>query len=180
MSGWGRWEGGWASGWVEAVQRNAPRQGMGRQGGGVWQVGTPAASPSASPATPQVQRTTPTPMHSAHLVRASPKSQILRSQVALSRMLEGLRSRCSTEAEWMYLRPRRICGCPTGSRRPTGVQQRLVGRVSPGQQRSCSAWQAAPTPTTPTAPPTILNRLTALPGTQSTAGGRRRGAAWSG
>ena len=44
-----------------------------------------------------------------HLVRASPKSQILRSQVALSSRLEGLRSRCSTEAECRYLRPRSSC-----------------------------------------------------------------------
>ena len=33
----------------------------------------------------------------------------LRSQLALSRMLEGLRSRWRTLAEWMYLRPLRIC-----------------------------------------------------------------------
>ena len=48
------------------------------------------------------------PRQHTHLVRASPKSQILRSQVALSSRFEGLRSRCSTAAEWMYLRPRRI------------------------------------------------------------------------
>ena len=35
----------------------------------------------------------------------SPKSQILRSQLELIKRLEGLRSRCNTLAEWMYLRP---------------------------------------------------------------------------
>mmetsp|Transcript_36652 Transcript_36652/g.90504 ORF Transcript_36652/g.90504 Transcript_36652/m.90504 type:complete len:280 (-) Transcript_36652:472-1311(-) len=39
------------------------------------------------------------------LVRARPKSQILRSQLALSSRLEGFRSRCSTLALWMYFRP---------------------------------------------------------------------------
>lgn len=36
--------------------------------------------------------------------RASPKSQILSSQSALTSRLPGLRSRCRTEAEWMYCR----------------------------------------------------------------------------
>jgi hypothetical protein len=40
--------------------------------------------------------------------RARPKSQILSSQSALTSRLPGLRSRCSTLAEWMYLRPHRI------------------------------------------------------------------------
>ena len=38
----------------------------------------------------------------------SPKSQILRSLLELIKRLEGLRSRCNTLAEWMYLRPRKI------------------------------------------------------------------------
>ena len=42
--------------------------------------------------------------------RARPKSQILRSQVAFSSRLLGLRSRCSTLAVWTYLSPRRISG----------------------------------------------------------------------
>ena len=44
----------------------------------------------------------------AYLVLARPKSQILRSQLALSRRLLGLRSRWRTLAEWMYFSPRRI------------------------------------------------------------------------
>lgn len=39
------------------------------------------------------------------LVLASPKSQILRSQLAFSRMLLGLRSLCRTFALWMYFSP---------------------------------------------------------------------------
>ncbi len=39
-------------------------------------------------------------------MRARPKSQIFRSQFSLMRMLEGLRSRWTTPAEWTYLRPR--------------------------------------------------------------------------
>jgi hypothetical protein len=39
---------------------------------------------------------------------ASPKSQILSSQSALTSRLPGLRSRCSTFAEWMYFRPHSI------------------------------------------------------------------------
>lgn len=39
-------------------------------------------------------------------MRARPKSQILRSQFSLTRMLEGLRSRWTTPAEWTYFRPR--------------------------------------------------------------------------
>lgn len=46
----------------------------------------------------------------AHFVLASPKSQILRSQEALSSRLLGLRSRCSTLAVCTYLRPRSTCG----------------------------------------------------------------------
>jgi hypothetical protein len=37
----------------------------------------------------------------------SPEST-LRSQFSLTRMLDGLRSRCTTPAEWTYLNPRRI------------------------------------------------------------------------
>ena len=40
--------------------------------------------------------------------RASPKSHTFRSQLPLSSRLDGLRSRCSTCAEWMYLSARRI------------------------------------------------------------------------
>jgi hypothetical protein len=40
--------------------------------------------------------------------RANPKSQIFRSQFEFSRMLDGLRSRCSTSAEWMYFSAHRI------------------------------------------------------------------------
>lgn len=39
-------------------------------------------------------------------MRARPKSQILRSQFSLTRMLLGLRSRWTTPAECTYLRPR--------------------------------------------------------------------------
>ena len=42
-------------------------------------------------------------------MRASPKSQIFRSQVAFSSRLLGFRSRCSTLAECTYFSPRRIC-----------------------------------------------------------------------
>ena len=45
---------------------------------------------------------------SGSATRARPKSQILRSQVVFSSRFEGLRSRCNTFAECMYLRPRRI------------------------------------------------------------------------
>jgi hypothetical protein len=41
-------------------------------------------------------------------MRARPKSQILRSQFSLTRMLLGFRSRWTTPAEWTYFRPR--CG----------------------------------------------------------------------
>src|SRR3954451_12553768 len=40
--------------------------------------------------------------------RARPKSQTLRSQLALRRRLDGLRSRCSTFAECIALRARRV------------------------------------------------------------------------
>jgi hypothetical protein len=40
--------------------------------------------------------------------RASPKSQILSSQLAFSSRLLGFRSRWITFAEWMNLSPRRI------------------------------------------------------------------------
>lgn len=40
--------------------------------------------------------------------RARPKSQTLRSQLALSNRLDGLRSRCSTFAECMALRARSV------------------------------------------------------------------------
>jgi hypothetical protein len=40
--------------------------------------------------------------------RARPKSQTLRSQLALRRRLEGLRSRWITSAEWRALRARRV------------------------------------------------------------------------
>ena len=40
--------------------------------------------------------------------RAPPRRRTLRSQLPLSRMLLGLRSRWRTLAEWMYLSPRRI------------------------------------------------------------------------
>src|SRR5436189_653923 len=40
--------------------------------------------------------------------RARPKSQTFRSQFALRRRLDGLRSRCSTFAECMALRARRV------------------------------------------------------------------------
>lgn len=43
----------------------------------------------------------------SELVRASPKSQILRSQLAFSNRLLGFKSLCIIPAEWMYLRPRR-------------------------------------------------------------------------
>lgn len=43
--------------------------------------------------------------NSGSAMRERPKSQILRSQLELSRRLEGFRSRCSTLAECMYLRP---------------------------------------------------------------------------
>jgi hypothetical protein len=46
---------------------------------------------------------------SRYLVRARPKSHILRSQFALSSKFDGLRSRCSTPAEWMYFSPRSNC-----------------------------------------------------------------------
>ena len=36
--------------------------------------------------------------------RTSPKSQSLTVQLELTRMLEGLRSRCMRAAEWRYLR----------------------------------------------------------------------------
>ena len=39
-------------------------------------------------------------------MRARPKSQILRSQFSLMRMLLGLRSRWTTPAECTYFRPR--------------------------------------------------------------------------
>eukprot|EP01139_Manchomonas_bermudensis_P001392 Amastigsp_a1887_57.p7 type:complete len:105 gc:universal Amastigsp_a1887_57:571-885(+) len=45
---------------------------------------------------------------SGSATRASPKSQILRSQFELRRMFEGFRSRWMTCAEWMNLSPRRI------------------------------------------------------------------------
>lgn len=45
----------------------------------------------------------------AYPVRARPKSQIFKSQEALSSRLLGLRSRCRTPAVWMYLRPRSTC-----------------------------------------------------------------------
>ena len=48
------------------------------------------------------------PLH-PYLVRARPKSQILRSQFALTRRFEGLRSRWRMLAEWMYFRPRSTC-----------------------------------------------------------------------
>ena len=41
---------------------------------------------------------------SGSATRASPKSQILRSHVVFSSRLLGFRSRCSTLAEWMYLK----------------------------------------------------------------------------
>jgi len=40
--------------------------------------------------------------------RASPKSQIFRSQDAFRSRLLGFRSRCRMLAEWTYLSPRRI------------------------------------------------------------------------
>ena len=46
---------------------------------------------------------------SAVPVRLRPKSQILRSQFALSRRLLGFRSRCRTFALWMYFSPLKIC-----------------------------------------------------------------------
>ena len=42
------------------------------------------------------------------VVLAKPKSAILRSQFAFRSKLLGLRSRCNTFAECMYLSPRRI------------------------------------------------------------------------
>lgn len=44
----------------------------------------------------------------SEVVRASPKSQILRSQLAFNKRLLGFRSRWSTLAEWMYFKPLRI------------------------------------------------------------------------
>ena len=61
-----------------------------------------------------------------HLVRARPKSQILRSQDALSSRLLGFRSRCSTFAVCTYLRPRRIC--------MPGAIQRLAAAAMPAQR----------------------------------------------
>eukprot|EP00955_Chlamydomonas_euryale_P049873 354398-Chlamydomonas_euryale.AAC.1 len=51
------------------------------------------------------------------LVRASPKSQILRSQLAFTSRFDGLRSRCRMLAEWMNLSPRRTCGTAAGAAR---------------------------------------------------------------
>lgn len=45
----------------------------------------------------------------AYLVLASPKSQILKSQEALTRRLLGLRSRCKTLAVCTYFNPFMIC-----------------------------------------------------------------------
>ena len=45
----------------------------------------------------------------AHPVRARPKSQIFRSQLALSSRLDGFKSRCSTLALWTYFNPRSSC-----------------------------------------------------------------------
>lgn len=42
-------------------------------------------------------------------LRASPKSQILRSQLALRRRFDGFKSRCRTLAECSALRPRIVC-----------------------------------------------------------------------
>lgn len=56
-------------------------------------------TPPRAPGRKTVQKCT-------HPVRASPKSQILRSQFALTSRLLGLRSRCSTLALCTYLRPR--------------------------------------------------------------------------
>jgi len=42
------------------------------------------------------------------VTRASPKSQIFRSQFAFRRRLLGFKSLWSTFAEWMYFNPRRI------------------------------------------------------------------------
>lgn len=41
--------------------------------------------------------------------RARPKSQIVRSQLALTNRLEGFKSRCKTLALCKYLRPRSTC-----------------------------------------------------------------------
>ena len=42
-------------------------------------------------------------------IRASPKSQIFKSQFALSSKFPGFKSRWRISAEWMYLSPRSIC-----------------------------------------------------------------------
>lgn len=44
---------------------------------------------------------------SADTPRASPKSQMHRSQLAFTRRLDGFKSRCRTLAEWMYFSPRK-------------------------------------------------------------------------
>ena len=49
------------------------------------------------------------PSVGTHPVRARPKSQILRSQLASSSRLDGFRSRCSTLALWTYFSPRSSC-----------------------------------------------------------------------
>lgn len=45
-----------------------------------------------------------------HLVRARPKSQILRSQLAFTSRLLGFKSLCRMLALWMYLSPLNSCG----------------------------------------------------------------------
>jgi hypothetical protein len=39
--------------------------------------------------------------------RASPKSQIFKSQLAFKSRLLGFKSRCNTFALWMYFKPRK-------------------------------------------------------------------------
>lgn len=82
----------------------------------------------------------PPPPPCPHLVRASPKSQIFRSQLAFSSRLLGFRSLCSTCAEWMYLSPRSTC-----TRRPSKAQQ-------PGQQGGEGSLPPRPHTPAPRAP----------------------------
>jgi len=58
----------------------------------------------------------------AHPVRASPKSQIFRSQFALTSRLLGLRSLCKTLALCTYLSPRSTYSTPREGQQQNGQQ----------------------------------------------------------
>lgn len=70
----------------------------------------PASTLSSCRHTPALRLgITPPPLHTLLLVRARPKSQILRSQFALTSRFDGFKSRWSMLAEWMNLSPRSTC-----------------------------------------------------------------------